>query len=216
MPLAAARKINDISVPVKYNGLGVDYLINSMLIFAFVGLIIKVFFGNITTSDGSYGRADATIWGYGVVSMAILVVMFINYSLHDKIMRIKNKGVAGILAFLKSFLSSSLPSVLTVIILLWIVSLNAFYYARINKGEVAQEFYQLSAGTSLLFLFQIICIFQLLKSYIAIQTKTTDENSDDAAVTQSRLTVATYFITTIGLIVAGMMTIILTFFSTDG
>jgi hypothetical protein len=197
------------------NGLGVDYLINSMLIFAIIGLVIKVFFGNVDTSDGSYGRADATIWGYGVISIAILVVMFINYSLHDKIMRIEKKGVTGIIDFLKSFLSSSLPSVFTVIILLWIVTLNAFYYTQINKGEVAQEFYQLSAGTSLLFLFQIICIFQLLKSYISIKTKQV-ENSEEASVTQSRISIATYFITAIGLIVAGMMTIILNFFSTDG
>ena len=194
---------------------GVDYLINSMLIFAIMGMCIKVFFGNVTSKDGTYGRANATIWGYGLVALALLVVMFVNYSIHDKIMRIEKKGTSGIIAFLKSFLSSSGPSLLTVIVLLWIVSLNAAYYTRINQGNVAQEFYQLSAGTSMLFLIQIICIFQLIKSYIAIKTKT-DPNVDGAAITQSRISIATYFITAISLVVAGMMTIILEFFSTDG
>lgn len=194
---------------------GVDYLINSMLIFAIMGMCIKVFFGNVTSSSGSYGRANATIWGYGLVALAIIVVMFVNYSIHDRIMRIEKKESSGIIAFLKSFLSSSAPSLLTVIVLLWIVTLNLAYYTRINKGEVAQEFYQLSAGTSMLFLFQIICIFQLIKSYIAIKTKT-DPDVDGAAVTQSRISIATYFITAISLVVAGMMTIILQFFSTDG
>ena len=67
----------------------------------------------------------------------------------------------------------------------------------------------------MLFLFQIICIFQLIKSYISIKTKT-DPDVDGAAVTQSRISIATYFITAISLVVAGMMTIILEFFSTDG
>jgi hypothetical protein len=185
-----------------------------MLIFAIMGMCIKVFFGNVTSKDGTYGRANATIWGYGLVAMAILVVMFVNYSIHDKIMRIEKKN-SGVLDFLKAFLSSSLPSVLTVIVLLWIITLNTFYYTRINKGQVAKEFYQLSAGTSMLFFFQIICIFQLIKSYIAIKTRT-DSDVEGAAITQSRIAIATYFITAISLVVAGMMTIILQFFSTDG
>jgi len=197
-----------------YRG-GYDYIINSMLIFSLMGMCIKVFFGNVTSPDGTYGRANATIWGYGLVAIAILVVMFINYAIHDKILRIEKRGLSGIIDFIKTFLSSSLPSFLTVSILLWIITLNALYYNSINQGKVAAEFYQLSAGTSMLFLFQIICIFQLIKSFIAIKTKTaTDIN--DAMITQSRITLATYFITAINLIVAGMMTIILQFFSTDG
>jgi hypothetical protein len=197
---------------VKTRG-GMEYLINSMLIFAIIGISIKVFFGNVTSPDGSYGRANATIWGYGLVALSILAVMFISYAVHDKIMTIENKGLTGIIGFLKSFLSSSLPSVLTVIILLWIITLNAFYYTRINKGQVAKEYYQLSAGTSLLFVFQIICLFQMLKLYLSGKTGT---GGNDDIITQSRISIATYFITAINLIVAGMMTIILQFFSTDG
>ena len=52
--------------------------------------------------------------------MAILVVMFINYAIHDKILRIEKKGISGIFDFLKAFLSSSLPSFLMVAVLLWI------------------------------------------------------------------------------------------------
>ena len=196
--------------------MGFDYLINSMLICAIMGMAIKVFFGNVTSTDGSYGRANATIWGYGLVAIAILVVMFINYAIHDKVMRIEKKGATGIIDFLKAFLSSSMASFLTVVILLWIIALNTFYYTQINQGGVAKEYYQLSAGTSLLFVFQIICIFQLLKSYISIKLKEKTEDPGGVAITQSRVTIATYFIASINLIVAGMMTIILMFFSTDG
>jgi hypothetical protein len=202
-----------IAPQVKTRG-GFDYIINAMLLFSIIGMCIKIFFGNVTSPDGSYGRASATVWGYGIVAFSILTIMFVSYALHDKIARIENKSVFSILGFIKSFLSSAGPSMLTVIILLWIVALNTFYYERINKGQVASEYYQLSAGTSFLFIFQIICVFQYLKIFIAIKTKTSDD--PEAEVSLSRISFAVYFITAINMIVSMMMTIMLQFFSTDG
>jgi len=194
---------------------GFGYVINSMLLVSIVGMCIKIFFGNNTSIDGTYGRANATIYGYGIVAFAVLTVMFVSFAIHDRIARIENKtGIAGIFDFIKSFINSSAPSILTIMILGWIITLNILYYERINKGKVATEYYQLSAGTSFLFLFQIICLFQYLKLYINIKTR--KNGNDNDAQTQNRIAFATYFISIINLIVAGMMTIILTFFSTDG
>ena len=193
---------------------GYGYLINSMLLCAIIGMCIKIFFGNMTSVDGTYGRANSTIWGYGVVGFSILTIMFIGYAIHNKISIIEKKGLYGIIDFIKSFLTSSGPAMLTIIILFWIVDLNVVYYDRINKGQVAKEYYQLSAGTSFLFVFQIILLFQYIKSYISIKTGTS--NDEDAALTQGRLSFATYFVIAINLVIVGMMTIILKFFSTDG
>ena len=193
---------------------GYGYLINSMLLCAIIGMCIKIFFGNMTSVDGTYGRANSTIWGYGVVGFSILTIMFISYAIHNKISIIEKKGLYGIIDFIKSFLTSSGPAMLTIIILFWIVDLNVSYYDRINKGQVAKEYYQLSAGTSFLFVFQIILLFQYIKSYISIKTGTS--NDEDAALTQGRLSFATYFVIAINLVIVGMMTIILKFFSTDG
>jgi hypothetical protein len=193
---------------------GYMYLINSMLLCAIIGMCIKIFFGNMTSVDGSYGRANSTIWGYGVVGFSILTITFISYAIHNKISIVDKKGIYGVIDFIKSFLSSSGPGMLTIIILFWIVDLNVSYYDRINKGQVAKEYYQLSAGTSFLFVFQIILLFQYLKSYINIKTgNSTDENPE---LTQGRLSFATYFVIAINLVIVGMMTIILKFFSTDG
>jgi len=193
---------------------GYGYLINSMLLCAIIGMCIKIFFGNMTSVDGTYGRANSTIWGYGVVGFSILTITFISYAIHNKISIIEKKGLYGIIDFIKSFLTSSGPAMLTIIILFWIVDLNVVYYDRINKGQVAKEYYQLSAGTSFLFVFQIILLFQYIKSYISIKTGTS--NDEDAALTQGRLSFATYFVIAINLVIVGMMTIILKFFSTDG
>ena len=194
---------------------GMEYVINSMLMIALVGMCIKMFFGNNTSIDGSYGHASSTIYGYGVVAFAILTVMFITFAIHDRVGRMENKGgLWGILSFLKGFISSSAPSIFTIITLCWIISLNISHFTQINKGVAATEYFQLSKGSSFLIIIQILCLFQYLKLFINNINPNGDKK--DAASNMARITFATYFIIAINLIVAGMMTIILTFFSTDG
>jgi hypothetical protein len=195
---------------------GFNYIINSMLLIAIVGMCIKIFFTSNPTRDGKSGPANAVIYGYGIVALSILTVLFISYGIHERIGRIQNKGkIITILSFLKSFLTSSLPSILTIMVLLWVISLNISYYTNINKGMVAEEFYQLTNATTYLFVFQLICLFQYLKLFINIKTGTSENKIEDEK-SMGRISFATYFMTTINLIVVGMMTIILQFFSTDG
>ena len=194
---------------------GPMYIINAMFMFTVMGMCIKMFFGNNTSKDGTFGRANSTIWGYGIAALSIITVMFVGYAIHDRITKIEKKGLNGIISFIKSFLTSSGPAILTVILLLWIITLNIFHFYKINKGQVATEYYQLSAGTSFLFIFQIICVFQYLKTFIRIKTGTSIDEKEDAK-NLSRISFAVYFITTINMVVAGMMSIILMFFSTDG
>jgi hypothetical protein len=177
-------------------------------------MCIKIFFGNITSKDGSYGRANATIWGYGLIAISVITVMFVSFALFSQIDAIKQNNIqSSIINFIKTFINSSGPALLTALTLCWIIYLNITYFERINRGAVASEYYQLSVGTSFLFLFQIVCLFQYLKVYLDSQKDPKDKSLQS---TQSRLTFATYFIASINLIVAGMMTIILEFFSTDG
>jgi hypothetical protein len=213
-----AKTVSEIN---KNRG-GFDYIINSMMLISIVGMCIKIFFSAEKTADGTSGPANAVIYGYGIVALAILTVMFISYGIHDRIDTIENRGkqnnmkgkLANMIGFLKSFLTSSGPSILTISVLVWIISLNMSYYKKINKGMVADEFYQLSTGTTYLFVFQIICLFQYLKLFI--EGKMDKKKQAENAQSQGRIAFATYFITMINLIIVGMMTIILQFFSTDG
>jgi hypothetical protein len=209
---------------------GFKYIINSMLMISIVGMCIKIFFSTELTENGLSGPANAVIYGYGIVALAIITLLFISYGIHDRVENIENRGKANdvkgklvnIMLFIKSFLTSSGPSILTILVLGWIISLNISYYKKINKGMVASEFYQLSSGTTFLFVFQIICLFQYLKLFIDGKTEKKDQSKEGIEKmeknesTKSRIAFATYFITTINLVIVGMMTIILQFFSTDG
>ena len=187
-----------------------EYIINAMMLFAIVGMCIKIFFGNDTSKDGSFGRANSTIWGYGLVGIAVLTVMFVSFSIVNKMNDMVDDG--SVFKFLKKFLTSSGPSLVTIITVFWILSLNISYFTPINKGTVSKEYYQLSAGTSILFIFQIVCLFQ----YIGTMNPYSGNSASEVQLKRTRLSFATYFIGAINLVVVGMMTILLEFFSTDG
>ena len=187
-----------------------------MLFFSIIGICMKLFFGNTMSEDGSYGRANSTIWGYGVVLIAVTTVLFVNYALYSKIGRNTigsndELGAKGIFSFIKTFLTSSAPAMIMIGMMVWVISLNITYFKRINQGQVANEYFQLTLINSFLCIFQLIALFLYLKTYTNFELKT-----EEILQTQSRLSFATYFVSTVNLIVVGMMTIILEFFSTDG
>jgi len=230
LPKTLTISYNTLKPKINSIGFGFDYVINSMLLISIVGMCIKIFFGSKTSKDGTYGPANSVIYGYGLVALSILTVIFVSYAIHDRIGNIENRGsmkntvnfimnkgkMTNIISFLKSFLTSSMPSIITILSLVWIITLNITHYSKINKGMVATEYYQLSTGTSFLFVIQLICLFQYLKLFIQLKSETDINKKNELMQTQSRIAFATYFITALNLIISGMMTIILQFFSTDG
>lgn len=191
---------------------GYSYIINCLAITTMIGMAIKIFFGSEKSPTGEYGPASSTIWGFGLVAFSVVTLLFVSYSLRDKISRLsKTSDLNSFGKFLYNFLGDSLPSLITLITLFWIISLNLTFFKRINQGDVADEYYSLTNGSSFLFAFQIICLFIYLKEYIHIEKRGTQDKSE-----MTRIKFAIYFIALINLMITGMMTIILYLFSTDG
>ena len=206
--------------------LGYDYIIKCLMIMSMIGISIKVFFGNERSPEGDYGSADSTIWGFGLVALCLLTLMFVSFSIQSKLSEATQKSVSREFEyenkkdkvihfgkFLMEFMSTSMPSLITIGILLWVITLNVTFYKRINQGNVTDEYFSLTSGSSFLFTFQIICLFLYLNEYIKnkLNGKDTDENS-----TLNRIQFAVYFIAIINLMITGIMTIILYLFSADG
>ena len=61
-----------------------SYDITLLMLFSFVGIIIKLFIGQEKSSDGSYGPASASIWGYGLVALCVLSMIMITFTLATK------------------------------------------------------------------------------------------------------------------------------------
>ena len=184
-----------------------QYDINNMIGFVIVGILIKLFFGT-QTEDGSSGPASAAIWGYGVASLAILSLLVISFGLASDIANIEKYDVFG---FIKALLKYSLPSLLTLIVLLWLITVNVIFFKRINQGKVAGEYYTYSTLTTIIVIAQIITLFKYLTDYLGGRPLSLDKQ-----VSADRMSYVTYFLTFLNVIFIGIMTIVLEFFSTDG
>ena len=187
-----------------------NYDITIMMIFSFIGIIIKLFFGNITTTDGSQGPASAALWGYGVVAMSVLVIMFINFALASQMMEL-NKYSSNTVGFIKALLTSSMPILLTFIILVWLLIINTTYYKRINEGKIANEYNTFSTISTILVVFQLVILFKYLNDEVLAK-----KGNLIAGVLKGQLASITYILSILNLVFVGMMNIVLEFFSTDG
>jgi len=191
----------------------IKYDITNMIVFSFIGIIIKLFFGRSTSSDGSQGPASAALWGYGVVAMSILSIMFITFALAS---RMKNINQYGALEFVKTLITNSLPPLLIFAILVWLITLNVTYFKRINKGKVANEYNTFSSISTILIIFQLIILFKYLKDDLLIAQGGQSTKVGLEKALKSNMASITYLLTILNLVFVGMMNIVLEFFSTDG
>ena len=186
----------------------VKYDYNNFIGFAFVGIIIKLFFGNNYVDDGSSGPASSTIWGYGLIIISILLIIFIkSISADSNIPDLSNtKTILEMISKIFEYLKNISPLLIMFLLLLWIVILNNRFFTNINKGIVSEEFYNYSFLSTLLVFLQLMVIYKWL--FI-------DEKNDKKGERPTLVNV-TYLFTILNIIITIMMQIVLEYFSTDG
>lgn len=162
-----------------------------------VGLFIKIALGKIfSTDDGSIGPANAVLWGYGITAFSILGIILINVDTTSNDWNSLKK----------------LPWALvgTIIILMWIISLNLKYYTTINKHSAPDQYYIWSTYSSILLIGLVfISVFQYVLS-------STDSNKlSDAKMYATQLSVYSYMLAFLNLVGVMIMQIILDCFTVD-
>jgi hypothetical protein len=194
-----------------YHNLGYD--INAMGLIGLSGLLIKVFLNEKPSIDGLRGPATSSVWGYGVTAGAVITTMFITFALVSKMSPIADKNS---MSFVASLFSHSLPSILLLGVLIWLITINTIYYKRINKDEVANEFYSYSGVSTFLVIIQSVILFKYITDELRFSSESDTFQKVIEKSLSSKLASITYVITMGNLILASIMTIILAFFSTDG
>lgn len=195
---------------VESKTLGYD--INNLVLFAFVGIIIKLFLGSETTEDGSRGPASAAIWGYGVIAASVLGIMFITFALASQMSKLSENSFD----FVKYLLLHSLPPILMLSVLVWLVSINSEYFKRINQGDVAKEYSTYSNLSTFMVIIQLGVLYKYLTDELLIGKGGPTNKTMLIEALRSRLASVTYLLTLGNMMIASVMTIILRFFSTDG
>ena len=77
-----------------------------------------------------------------------------------------NKG--GVIDFLKNILENSLPTILLIVILYWVVNLNIVYRKKINSNVVPEEYRLFYTSSVILTLFQLLYDIEECKNVIDI------------------------------------------------
>lgn len=180
------------------------YLTYIFFSLSFVGIIISLFFGNSKQNkkDDTKGKANAIIYGYSLIIFSIVGLLLIQFAIFNI-----NKG--GVIDFLKNILENSLPTILLIVILYWVVNLNIVYRKKINSNVVPEEYRLFYTSSVILTLFQLGMI---VKSML-----------DQNGVKMSGIDLIDKFANTFSIVLiilnsifVGMMQILLKYYATDG
>lgn len=189
----------------------------TLLVVAIMGIIIKFFLSTGTTKEGTSGPASATVWGYGLTTMSLLGLMVIIIALSTD----TGMEQAGIWKMIKDIVSYSFPVLITTVVLAWIVVINFIYMKRINQGKVAPEFNEFSFLSTILIVLQLLVVFKYMLNELNVQiSPVTIENETlnkiNNLLSKKEIYSVTIILSLLNLIFAGMMQVIVQFFSTDG
>ena len=197
---------------IQSTDLGFDSKI--LIAIACVGMIVKLFFSQNPSQDGTIGPANAAVWGYGTMILSLLGLIIVTIALSSK-----NSMQNNIVQFLKSLAGASIPTVLLLLILIWLISMNLIFYKRINQGRVAPEYNGFSTLSTITIFIQLLVLLNFFKEKMKSDSLQSEGASIASKVYQafsSEMSTISYVLTTLNLILAGIMQVILTFFSTDG
>jgi hypothetical protein len=183
----------------------------NIFMLAGIGLIIKMFFGQDLSSDGETGPASAAAWGYGIVLVAAVVLLFINFGL------LKDNGnineSMGFQTIKELFKDGTKPIIFIIVLLVWLFSMNITHYNNINEGKVANEYNLFSFASTFMLVLELGLLLKYLLKYLTARGRPSD---DKIKVELEQLSSGMSVLFIINLIVLSAMQIILSYFSTDG
>lgn len=179
---------------------------------ALSGVLVKLFMGQNTSDSGDSGPANAAIWGYGIVGASLLGLWFSTFYLVNK--ETMNKSIWQIISIITAL---SMPVILVLGSIAWLLSLNIIYKSRINKGLVSSDYSKFSGISTFLLILQLIITFSYLNDKNkSIQTTGSSTMSKIYQIMSSQIALVSYLFAIINYVVLAIMLISLKYLSTDG
>ena len=182
----------------------------NLVVLALCGIVIKIFFKENYSKLGDVGPASTTIWGYGLTSIALFLMIFMSIYISKES---KNKNpIDNSSSILEYFtlllLNNTIPIVLTLGLIIYIIALNYMYFSRINSNNVSDSYHTYSLFSSFLLIIQIFIIIKLMFNNL----KTEFDNKNENFLLKN----LSYLLVSINFIFVIIINILLAFFSTDG
>ena len=196
------------------------------LTLAYVGIVLKIFFGATPTVDGTTGPASSNIWGYGLVLIAVFGLMYVQYAFYlNGRNKLKSITAANDPGNVKSKLSNliggtfsaiigTIPTLFIISSILWLIYLNVTHFVIINQGRVSNEYNKFSTASTIMIVLQLFLLGKEL-----YEEKIVNEGSAESRVAQSKVNefkIFAYLLGILSLIFVLMQNIVLAYFTTDG
>tara|TARA_Y100000591_G_scaffold322061_1_gene337886 strand:- start:4116 stop:4769 length:654 start_codon:yes stop_codon:yes gene_type:complete len=185
----------------------------NIVILAFTGIVIKIFFQENFSKDGTVGPASTTIWGYGLTCIALIILIFISFYL-IKLSNFSLEKTISVFDYLKFTIRDVLPIFLTLFIIFYIILLNFIFFNRINSNRVTNSYHSYSFISTILIIIQLILIVRYI--YVDLDSTPEDKSTPSYLITAALSKNATYILSTINFVFVVILHILLAFFSTDG
>jgi hypothetical protein len=162
---------------------------------ALAGIIIKLSFSEKPSASGVSGPATCSIWGYGLTSIALSILVFMGINLtprtSSKMAMFRNIG----------------PIALTLFIVLYSIFLNFSYFTRINKNAVSPDYRTYSYMSVTFIILQVLGI----SAYLYYLANKPNENNTRVFLSKAGVSI----LGIINLVFVIMIHITLDAFSTD-
>ena len=186
----------------------------NLSVLAFSGIIIAMFFrAPNDTNFGLRGPASSIIWGYGITALAMFLMLFMSFYLHNNnILEDKHDNDDNLFfKLIKVILNDNLPILLSFGLLVYGIILNYSYFTKINSNKIPNTFKTYEFYFSLLLMIQIGLIIKYMYNLLS---KNDNVKKDDKQ--RLLLKSITFILSTINFIFLIILHILLVFFSTDG
>jgi len=178
------------------------------------GILLKLLGSTKTSKDGSTGPADATLWGYSVVSFSLMILLFYTFTLSSK-----ESMKIGILDFIKLILLSAFPILFLLGVIIWTILINIRFKNKINKGTLPPDYKMFDITSTILLVAQLLVIIKYI-------IKKSDTNSitipSDSIIGKANNVFGenagaiSYLFGLFNYIILGIIQVSLEYFSTDG
>ena len=206
------KKSFDAKSPDALNIFGIGISSNNnldllnLIVLACAGIMIKIFFKENYSKLGNIGPATTTIWGYGLTSLALSIMIFVAISYTNR--KSEDNSLFGDKISLYSSLGMVTPIVVTLLVIIYIIYLNIIFFTRINSNKVTPDYHTYSFMSSTLLLLQIV----LISNYL-LKTLKNKGASEDITIELTKM--LTYILSVVNIVFIVMIHISLVFFSTD-
>ena len=191
------------TLPVPIKRIPYDVKIFSFL--CILGILVRIIFARTANE-----YATATVYGYGFSILALFGLIIGSFAISYK-----DQFSQGIMGFFKVIFKNAIPVMLITSIIALVLFQNVSFYDQINKGNVADEYYQFSGVSSFLILIQVCLVISYLMDTLGA-ARSTGKKEDIMTALASEMNSLILILSVINIGIIGILQVILKYFSTNG